>query len=99
MFIYQLRNVEKELFFNINLRDQTLNELIKQSKEINYLDMMSYRKHKTDCNWNEIDFCLDLYNKFREDNLSKFTCKRLALLETVNFIESRYESFYWDYKS
>jgi hypothetical protein len=42
----------------------------------------------------EIDYCLDLYNKFIKNSFSKFDSKKFALTETVEFIESRNQTFF-----
>jgi hypothetical protein len=90
----ELKGIEKEMFSNINARDQTIDYLIKSSKEILYLDLVSYRKYGTGCKMSEIDYCLDLYNKFIKNSFSKFDSKKFALTETVEFIESRNQTFF-----
>jgi hypothetical protein len=90
----ELKGIEKEMFSNINARDQTIDYLIKNFKEILYLDLVSYRKYGTECKTSEIDYCLDLYNKFLLNSFSKIDSKKMALIETVKFIESRDQSFF-----
>ncbi|HKL23626.1 MAG TPA: hypothetical protein VJ895_02645 [Candidatus Nanoarchaeia archaeon] len=90
----ELKGIEKEMFSNINARNQTIDYLIKNSKEILYLDLISYRKYGTSSKMSEIDFCLDLYNKFIKKSSSKFSSKKVALLESVKYIESRDQPFF-----
>ncbi len=91
----KLEGIEKEMFSTMDARDQTLNSLIKNRNEFLYLDIVSYRKYRTGSIPSEIDYCLDLYNKYMEKSIPKFVCKRLALMGTVKFIESRNEPFHW----
>jgi hypothetical protein len=90
----ELKGIEKEMFSNINARNQTIDYLIDNSKEILYLDLVSIRKYGTETKLSEVDFCLDLYNKFVKKYFSKKDAKKISLIETVKYIESRDQPFF-----
>ncbi len=84
-----LSSIEKKVFKDEKAMNEVMSEYIVRDRMFDFLELASERFLYRDVLESEIDFCLNLYNKFIRKGEGEYLSKLYAMRETFNYIGSK----------
>lgn len=85
-----LEGIEHHFFLSESEKEITLDSIIENETEFEYLNYVSCELHGTKTTEREVDFFLSKYNNLIKNKFDKYSAKRKSILETMDYISRRH---------